>query len=96
MENTENLNELFYGKEASEKIEKLKEGLLKIEEENSEYFENRVTEKNIKDRLHNHYITITDNLGIKFNFLDESDLDNRIKNSCHKLFNDIFNPEISN
>lgn len=96
MEKLEDLNELFYGNEAAEKINKLKEGLLLIEFENSKYFENRITKNNEKDRLHNHYLTITNSQRISFNFLPESDLDKEIQISCHKLFNDIFNPTISN
>ncbi len=92
MKKTEDLNKLFYGNDAAEKINKLKEGLIIIEKENSEYFENRVAKNKEKDRLHNHYLTITNAQGISFNFIAESDLDNDIRISCHKLFNDIFNP----
>lgn len=94
MEKSEDLNELFYGKDAAEKINKLKKGLLLIEKENSEYFDNRITETNEKDRLHNHYMTSTNSQGISFNFLAKSDLDKNIQNLCQKLFNDIFNPQI--
>lgn len=92
MKEAEDLNKLFYGNDASEKINKLKEGLLIIEKENSEYFENRIAKNKEKDRLHDHYLTVTNTQGISFNFMAESDLDKDIRISWHKLFNDIFNP----
>jgi hypothetical protein len=75
MEKTENLNEFLYGKEAAEKIKRLNYGLLKIENENFEFFENRIAKNNGKDRLHNHYIIQTDIREISFKFISDSDLD---------------------
>ncbi|WKL49072.1 hypothetical protein Q1W71_04625 [Flavobacterium pectinovorum] len=62
-----------------------------VEEKNSEYFKERQSNDNEPDRLHNHYITITDSNGIKFGFIDDSDLDSKIKSDCHNIFNEIFN-----
>jgi hypothetical protein len=94
MEETEKkLAELSFGKDASDKIEKFKNGLEKIENNYSEYFTNRKApndfEKN--DRLHNHYVTVTDKNGISFVFLEESDLDTKIVEECKQLFKNIFN-----
>jgi len=90
---SEKLNELSFGKEASEKIEEFKEGLAKIESEYSEYFTNRKPTNDFdkNDRLHNHFIPITDKNGIAFNFLAESDLDETIRKECENLFANIFN-----
>lgn len=93
MESTD-LNKLFYGTDAADKISKLKKGLLLIEKQYSEYFESRTSKLDGIDRLHNHYITVTDSHGMSFNFLEDSDLDRDIQLACHKLFNDIFNPQI--
>ena len=93
MNTTENFNELFYGKEAAEKIEKFKNGMLEIEKKHFHYFEQR-TKKFIvdeSDRLHNHYITETDKNGISLKFLNDSDLSQLIRNECIELFNQIFN-----
>lgn len=92
MKNTD-LNELFFGSDASDKINRLNEGLLLIEKQHLGYFKNRLIDSN-EDRLHNHYIIITNSHGISINFLHDSDLDQNIKSSCIDLFNSIFNPEI--
>lgn len=84
MENRE-LNKLFYGIAAAEKIEKLMNGLYSIENDNIEYFEAR------GEKLHNNYIIMINFHGLNFNFLPESDLDESIRLSCFKLVDDIFN-----
>ena len=93
METKENLNELFYGTEAAEKINNLKNGLLEIEEKHQKYFEERKGKfsKDECDKLHNHYITITNSGGITFGFTNDSDLDENIRKECIELFNGIFN-----
>ena len=93
MNTTENLNELFYGKETAGKIEKFKNGMLEIEKNHLNYFEQRPKKfsKDEIDRLHNHYITQTNNNGISFNFIKDSDLSEHIRNECIELFNQIFN-----
>lgn len=87
------ISELSFGKEATDKIELFENGLKVIENKYSQYFSNRESpnefEKN--DKLHNHFITLTDKFGIRFNFKDESDLDEKIKNECNQLFNNTFN-----
>ena len=93
MNTTENLDELFYGNEAAEKIGKLKTGLIEIEKKHIDYFEKREGKfnKDDYDRLHNHYITITNPGGITFGFTTDSDLDEDIRKECIELFNGIFN-----
>ena len=93
MDSKENLDELFFGSEAAEKINKLKTGLLAIEEKHNSYFEEKSAKftKEEHDRLHNHYLTITNSGGITFGFTKDSDLDEDIRKECIELFNGIFN-----
>jgi hypothetical protein len=93
MNTIENLNELFYGKEAAEKIEKFKNGMLEIEKRHLDYFEQRPKKftHDKSDRLHNHYVTQTNNNGMSFNFIKDSDLEQYIRNECIEMFNRIFN-----
>lgn len=87
------LNKVFYGEDAAEKLRQFKEGMLDIEKKNLDYFDNRSSKNDIekKDRLHNHYLMTVNTRGITFGFINNSDLDEEIKTSCFKLFNSIFN-----
>ena len=89
----ENLDELFYGTDAAEKINKFKNGLLEIEERHVKYFEERKGKFGTDecDKLHNHYMIITNSGGITFGFINDSDLDESIRKECIELFNGIFN-----
>lgn len=93
MEEIEDLNKLFYGNEAGEKIKKFKEGLIEIEDKYFEYFNNRTPKNEFDkiDKLHNHYITKTDLNGYTFIFLPDSDLEKSIRIECNELFKKIFN-----
>ena len=93
MNTTENLNELFYGKEAAEKIEKFKNGMLEIEKKHFNYFVQKPKKSDVdeNDRLHNHYVVITKNSSISFSFINDSNLDEHIRKECIELFNEIFN-----
>lgn len=88
------LNKIFYGEEAAHKLNQFKEGMINIENKNSEYFIERGSRNNPeeKDRLHNYYIMIVNPSGITFRFNENSDLDKKIQISCIQLFNSIFNP----
>jgi hypothetical protein len=92
MEIKENLDELFFGGEAAEKINKLKSGLLEIEENHQKYFEEKKGKfiKDECDKLHNHCITITNSGEIIFGFINDSDLHENIRKECIKLFSGIF------
>lgn len=85
--------ELFYGKQGAGKMQQLKEGLAEIEKNYSEYFENRAPKYSVdkNDRLHNHYLMTTNQIGASFSFYASSDLDDIIKSECTALFNKIFN-----
>jgi hypothetical protein len=98
MKVTEDLNKVFFGSEVSEKIKQLRIGLLLIEEKYIEYFKKRPSKFKMDnfDRLHNHYIRIINSNTITFGFTAESDLDEKIKNECIILFNEIFNQEQNN
>jgi len=93
MEIKENLNELIFGSEAAEKINMLETGLLEIEENHQNYFEEKKGKfsKDECDKLHNHYITTTNSGVITFEFIKDSDLHENIRKECIKLFNGIFN-----
>lgn len=93
MNTSEDLSKIFYGTDASEKINLLKSRLALVEESHNEYFKGRQSKLNVNevDRLHNHYLTITDSNGIKFGFTDDSDLEIKIKTECIDVFNEIFN-----
>ena len=84
--------EIFYGEQGAPKMEKLNEGLLKIEEKYLEYFKERSSRNSFEehDRLHNHYIMTTNPFGCYFGFEAESDLKEEIKAECQMLFNEIF------
>ena len=90
----EDLNKIFYGEEAAQKLNQFKEGMLNIENKNSDYFNERVSKDNPeeKDRLHNYYLMIINPNGVTFRFNENSDLDKEIQTSCIQLFNSIFNP----
>lgn len=93
MNSNVDLNKIIYGGDASEKITLLKNKLLVVEQKHIEYFTKRQSRLNSDefDRLHNHYITITDSSGIKFGFIVESDLEDSIKIECIDIFNKVFN-----
>lgn len=93
MKEIEDLNKLFYGNEAGEKIKKFKDGLIEIEDKYFEYFNSRTPKNEFDkiDKLHNHYMTNTDLNGITFKFLSDSDLDENIRIECEDLFKKIFN-----
>lgn len=88
------LNKIFYGEEAAQKLNQFKEGMLNIEANNLDYFNERVSKDNPeeKDRLHNYYLMIVNPNGVTFRFNENSDLDKEIQKSCIQLFNSIFNP----
>ena len=90
----EDLNKIFYGEEAAQKLNQFKEGMLNIENKNSDYFKERVSKDNPKekDRLHDYYLMIVNPKGVTFRFNENSDLDKEIQTSCIQLFNNIFNP----
>lgn len=90
----EDLIKIFYGEEAAEKLNQFKEGMLNIENKNSDYFNERVSRDNPKekDRLHNYYFMIVNPKGVIFRFNENSDLDKEIQTSCIQLFSSIFNP----
>ncbi|WP_269226507.1 hypothetical protein [Flavobacterium eburneipallidum] len=91
----ENLNELFFGNEAAHKLDQFKAELLNIEQKNSKYFENRVSKISFdkNDRLHNHYLIITNSDGVTFGFTKDNDLDINVQTDCNNLFNEIFNSQ---
>lgn len=86
-------NKLFYGEDAAQKLKLFKDGMLTIENENLTYFADRISKYNSqeKDRLHNHYLMITNPDGVTFGFNEDSDLDKKIQAECHNLFKGIFN-----
>ena len=87
--------ELFYGKNGAVKMRLLKDGLINIENQYLDYFENKPPKRAIEkhDRLCNHYSLTTTSNGANFGFYASSDLKEEIKIECHKLFDEIFNPE---
>jgi hypothetical protein len=88
------LNKIFYGEEAAQRLNQFKEGMLDIENKHLDYFNDRVSKDNAeeKDRLHNYYLMIVNSNGVTFRFNENSDLDKEIQTSCIQLFNRIFNP----
>ncbi|MDI5894713.1 hypothetical protein [Flavobacterium algoritolerans] len=90
--------ELFYGNKGAPKMKRLKEGLQKIENKHSEYFEERNSPLSIEkhDRLHNHYDMNTNPNGVFFGIKPGSDLKEEIKIECQNLFNKIFKLEGKN
>ena len=86
-------NELIYGEEGAKKIKLLNDGLLEIELKYIDYFKKRKPkyESEEHDRLHNHYMYITNPNRINFSFIKNTELDQKIINDCLSLFNSIFN-----
>ena len=86
------LLEFLMGKERYEKEEQFKKSLLEIEEEFIDFFSerktNHINEKH--DRLHDHYLIISDNYSIKFGFENDTDLPREIIDKCMSEFRRIF------
>jgi hypothetical protein len=89
----EDLNKIFYGEEAAQKLNQFKEGTFDIENKYLDYFKDRISKYNPeeKDRLHNHYLMIVNSNGVTFGFKENSDLNREVQASCIQLFNSIFN-----
>tara|TARA_R100001530_G_C4303011_1_gene151013 strand:+ start:139 stop:414 length:276 start_codon:yes stop_codon:yes gene_type:complete len=89
----EDLNTVFYGPEAGNKIEIFKKGMELIEKKYSECFKNRKPKYHVdnNDRLHNHYGIIVNSSGISLYFNNNSDLDIKIVDESRELFKKIFN-----
>ena len=89
----EDLNTIFYGPEAGNKIGIFEKGMELIEKKHSEYFKNRKPKYHVdkSDRLHNRYGTIVNSSGISLYFNNDSDLDIKIVDESRELFKKIFN-----
>ena len=89
--NSKEMNELFYGKELTEKQEQFKKELDQIEKKHIEYFQARETDRpQPHDLLHNHYIILTSNGSVMFNFTPGSDLAENIKDECTEAFKRVY------
>jgi len=85
------MNELFYGKDLTEKAELFQKELDAIQEKHIEYFKERPTDRpQDHDLLHNHYMVYTANGTVMFNFTPGSDLADNIKAACIEAFKRVY------
>ncbi len=81
------------GTERYQKDREFKRSLLEIEQQYIEFFSkresNHVNEEH--DRLHDHYMMISDNYHVKFGFKNDTDLPREIIDKCMSEFIRIFN-----
>ena len=79
-------------KQADEILNKLSVELLKIEENNLDYFKKRAPKNEFEkyERLHNHWISFFEGNIIEFGIIKNSDLPEYIKQQCIDIWNKIF------
>jgi hypothetical protein len=92
---SDDIYELFVGKERFKKERQFEKELLRIEEEYIDFFKSRPPKYKDEehDRLHNHYLILGDNNILRFGFENESELPYELIIKCNKAFNDIFKEE---
>ncbi len=77
--------------ERASKLTFFKEGLSKIEQKHHVYFSNRQHKYLIKpDQLRYHYVITQEGESVVFEFLENTDLDVRIKEECLALYASIY------
>lgn len=86
------ISELFHGKEPISKAEQFQAELLKIEELNKGFFEERKGRSPIEqhDKLHNHYVIRIEGQRVGFMFHPDTPLPQSIKDQCLEAFRQIF------
>jgi hypothetical protein len=89
---SDEMNELFYGKDIADKAKLFKEELNKVEENNFEYFKSQRSKfaSEEHDKLGNHYMIYTANSRVTFNFLPDSKLLQSIKDECIEAFKRVY------
>ena len=91
----DNLKELLFGKDYSEKHDALMEKLDAIEQKHLSFFKARPPkyEREEHDRLYNHYNSVTRHGTFQFGFNKDSDVPMNIQDECMQAFRDTFNPQ---
>ena len=92
MSEEKSMDELFLGKEYSDKQKAFDNDLHEIEKRHLDYFKAREASlpSEEHDRLHNHTIQTLQNGRVWFGFLPDSDLDQSIQKECMVAFHKWF------
>jgi hypothetical protein len=87
-----NILEQILGKDRFEKEERFNRALLEIEEKYIDFFRKRPAKNEIElhDRLHDHWLMLSDNYKISFGFEKDTDIPQEIIIRCFQKFNEIF------
>jgi hypothetical protein len=87
------MDELFHGKEITDKVAAFRRELQEIDKQYEAFFkerENKITGKK-PDTLENHYLLEYNRDGLRFNLLDEADLPLSLIAACNDAFKKVFN-----